>query len=617
MDGGQHLAVDGQATRPMPSGLPWFDFGPYEGGVGFLHRLRHELPEDLDHSVHAMVAKATGGISPVSMAGSFLDWAVHLWFSPGQQWKIALKAADKSRRFGSYVRSILDRDLVTGESCIEPLAQDRRFEHESWQTFPFNLIHQQFLLTQQWWHNVFTGVPGVRPQHEALADFTARQFLDVVSPSNFFFTNPEVLQRTFEEKGANLWRGGMFFVDDLWREISGRRPAGHEAFNVGRNLAVTEGKVVFRNHLIELIQYTPTTPEVHKAPVLVLPAWIMKYYILDLSPENSLVRYLVDQGYTVFMVSWRNPDEHDRHLGLSDYLELGAFAAIEAVRAATGEDRLHLAGYCLGGTLAAMAASALARTEDNPLLTLTMLAAQVDFLEAGELSLFISDSQLTFLDDLMWEQGYLGERQMGGAFRILRSNDLIWSRNQRQYWLGERRPPNDLIAWNADGTRMPARMHSEYLRKLYLNNDLAEGRFEVRGAPVSVSDIRVPIFAVSTTRDHVAPWKSVYKLHALCDTEVTFVLTTGGHNAGIVSEPGHPRRSFDIATTGRDAHYRSPEQWQRDARHVDGSWWPRWQEWLAGKSGGDSPPRTPRRIDHPGNRLDAVIDAPGTYVLQT
>ncbi|GGY56173.1 poly-beta-hydroxybutyrate polymerase [Parvularcula lutaonensis] len=601
--------VQRQSTTPL-----WMDFGPSTGGSGFLHELSHELPDYLDRSVHAAVAKATGGVSPLSIAGSFLDWGAHFWFSPGKQMHIAFKGWDKLRRLTSY--SFRLAGDLENEPCIEPLVQDRRFRAESWKSFPFNLIHQQFLLTQQFWHNVFTGVPGVQPKHEALADFTARQFLDTVAPSNFFFTNPEVLERTIEERGANLARGAAYFVDDMLRRYSGRPPAGHEAYKVGRDLAATPGKVVFRNRLIELIQYTPTTSEVKAPPVLILPAWIMKYYILDLSETNSLVRYLVDAGHTVFIVSWRNPTAEDRDLSFEDYLDLGAFAAVDAVKVAVPDEQVHLVGYCLGGTSAAIAAATMARDGNDAIRSLTMLAAQVDFSQAGELALFISDSQLAFLEDLMWDQGYLAAEQMAGAFQVLRSNDLIWSRSLRSYWLGERRPPNDLMVWNADGTRMPYRMHSEYLRKLYLNNDLAHGRFEVHGRPVSIGDINVPVFAVGTTRDHVAPWKSVYKLHLLSDTDLTFVLTDGGHNGGIISEPGHPGRSFKSAFTASDAAYRSPEQWLEEAKDHPGSWWPKWEAWLSSFTDRTEPARTPHLIDVPANELAACVDAPGTYVFQ-
>jgi polyhydroxyalkanoate synthase len=319
----------------------------------------------------------------------------------------------------------------------------------------------------------------------------------------------------------------------------------------------------------------------------------MKYYILDLSPYNSLVKFLVDHGHTVFMISWKNPGPEDRDLSLEDYRTLGFLEALAAVSAIRPGRKVHALGYCLGGTLLAIAATALARDGDDCLRSLTLLAAETDFTEPGELALFIDETEVAFLEDLMWDQGFLDTTQMAGAFQLLRSNDLIWSRLVREYLLGERPGMTDLMAWNADATRMPARMHSEYLRKLFLNNDLAEGRFHAGGRPITLTDLRVPVFAVGTVKDHVAPWRSVYKIHLLTDTEVTFALTSGGHNAGIVSEPGHPNRSYQMATRKHGDRYIDPDDWQQAVARRDGSWWAAWQAWLHGHSSGPvAAPRT-------------------------
>ena len=426
-------------------------------------------------------------------------------------------------------------------------------------------------------------------------------------------SNPEVLAATIREGGQNLWRGALNFWADWERAIGGKPQIGADAFQPGQQVAVTKGKVVFRNRLIELIQYAPTTREVHVKPILIVPAWIMKYHILDLSPHNSLVKYLVDGGHTVFMISWKNPTAEDRDLSLNDYLRLGVLDALKAIQAIVPDTKVDAVGYCLGGRLLSMAAAYLAREQDPVLNSITLLAAQIDFTEADELTLFIDDSQLAYLENIMWNQGYLDSRQMAGAFQLLRSNDLIWSRVVHEYLMGQRSPMIDLMAWNADATRMPYRMHSEYLHRLFLDNDLFEGRYEVDGRPIAISDIRAPIFAVSTERDHVAPWRSVYKINLINDTGVTFVLTSGGHNAGIVSEPGHKGRHYRISHRPPDAQYVDPETWLASTEISEGSWWPAWLAWLDGRS--------PRRISPPAlgaadKGYPPIEDAPGRYVLE-
>jgi len=425
-----------------------------------------------------------------------------------------------------------------------------------------------------------TRIGGVEPRHQAEVEFAARPAsrhhvaleLPADQPGS-----PET--GPWASGGSNLAAGLQNFLEDARRELAGEKPAGAEAFEVGRDVAVTPGQVVYRNRLIELIQYEPVTGSVRPEPVLIVPAWIMKYYILDLSPANSLVRHLTGQGFTVFMVSWKNPDESDRDLGMEDYRRLGVMEALDAVGSVLPGRRVHGVGYCLGGTILSIAAAAMARDGDQRLATLSLLAAQTDFSEPGELSLFIDESQVHFLEDAMWNQGFLDARQMAGAFQMLRSNDLVWSRIVGDYLMGERRPMIDLIAWNADATRLPARMHSEYLRSMYLENDLAQGRYKADGRPVALTDIRAPIFAIGTVRDHVAPWKSTYKINLLTDTDVTYLLTSGGHNAGIVSEPGHPRRSYQVITRRADDLHVDADTFREKAPHKEGSWWPEWFAW--------------------------------------
>lgn len=567
-------------------------------------------PRTLDRFFHAALGRLSLGISPAALMLAYVDWLFHLGMAPGKQAELAQKALRKAVRFAAYAA----RASACPEAppSIQPLPQDTRFDAEAWRTPPYTYIAQAFLLSQQWWHNATTNVPGVSAHHQEVVSFIARQILDMVAPTNVPVLNPEVVEATIRTGGANLANGAIRFWEDWERTIAGRRHEGAEAFRVGEKVAATPGKVVYRNKLIELIQYTPQTPDVFAEPVLIVPAWIMKYYILDLSPSNSLVRFLVEHGHTVFMISWKNPRPEDRDLGLDSYYYDGAMDALRAVSAIVPERRIHAAGYCLGGTLLSIAAAALGRDGDARLASLTLFAAQTDFTEAGELMLFIDESQVAFLEDLMWDQGYLDSRQMSGAFQMLRSNDLVWSRVLRQYLLGEGQEMTDLMAWNADGTRMPCRMHSEYLRKLFLRNELAEGHYQVDDRPVTLRDIKAPIFCVATLADHIAPWQSVYKIHLLTEAEVAFVLTSGGHNAGIVSEPGHPRRSYRIAQRNGGG-YLDPAAWQASTPVKPGSWWPEWQAWLALRSSGCVPPPS---IGAPARGYPILTDAPGLYVLQ-
>ncbi|MFO0997792.1 MAG: alpha/beta fold hydrolase [Alphaproteobacteria bacterium] len=569
--------------------------------------------DSLDRLVRAAFGRISLGLSPSALLLAYVDWLAHLGFSPGKQGLLIQKAVRKWLRLMLWSARAMREPGCP--NCIEPLAHDRRFTDGEWHRWPFNLLHQSFLLTQQWWHNATTEVRGVSRHHENVVSFVARQLLDVVSPSNVPFLNPQILKATIEQGGANFQRGALHFLEDWERAIAGRMPVGSEKFVPGKTVAITPGKVVYRNRLMELIQYAPTTKSVYVEPVLIVPAWIMKYYILDLSPENSLVKYLVDRGHTVFMVSWKNPAAEDRDLGLEDYRTLGIKAALDAIGSICQDAKVHGVGYCLGGTLLAIAAAAMARDGDGRLKSMTLLAAQTDFTEAGELMLFIDDAQVTFLEDIMWDQGYLDTRQMAGAFQILRSNDLVWSRMVRDYLLGERQPMTDLMAWNADATRMPFRMHSEYLKELFLGDDLAEGRYRVDDRPVALRDIRVPVFAVGTESDHVAPWRSVHKINLLTDATVTFLLAKGGHNAGIVSEPGRDGRHYRTATKDRDKAYVDPDTWYAATAPRDGSWWPVWQAWLAAYSDGEQTEPPPMGI--PGDDLSARLGAaPGRYVLE-
>jgi polyhydroxyalkanoate synthase len=555
----------------------------------------------LDGRLHAAQGRIFGGLSPAAIGLAFLDWGVHLANAPFGRVALAKEAMRQWTRLLA---------AVAGQPAIDQLPADPRFRDPAWGQDPFNLIAQSFLLAEAWWAQLAATPAGVSRTNQRIVSFGTRQIIDMFSPSNVPWLNPEVIHATVKTGGRNFVAGTGNLLADLRQVVSGRASALDD-FRIGRDLAATPGKVVFRNALIELIQYAPTTPLVGQEPVLIVPAWIMKYYILDLSPENSLIRYLVAQGHTVFAISWRNPGKELRNTKLDDYRGLGVMAALDVITDICGGAKVHACGYCLGGTLLSIAAAAMGRDGDDRLQTVTMFCAQTDFTEAGELQLFINEDQLAFLDDVMRAQGYLDTGQMAGAFQLLRSNDLIWSRVIKSYMMGEREHPNDLMAWNADGTRMPARMHSEYLHRFFLDNELAEGRFQVAGRPIAVSDIRVPVFVVATETDHIAPWRSVYKIHLLNDADLTFVLTSGGHNAGVVSEPGHRNRHFHIGHRAPGSRYVGPDEWQQQAQDREGSWWPAWWEWLATHSSNEIAPPPMGSAHYP-----AIEDAPGRYVLE-
>ena len=602
-----------QATRPLaPGPKPTHKLAviPAEYPDDEEPDVTESTRQTTDHLFNAWLGHLTAGVSPASIMGAYADWAWHIVMSPGKQGQLAEKAWRKSTRFATFLPTATRG--CDCQPCIEPLPQDARFRGDEWQEWPFNIIYQSFLLMQQWWHNATTDISGVSKHHTNVVNFTLRQFLDMFSPSNIPFINPKIIHRTIDKHGLNYLNGFMYWLEDVQRYISKQPRAGTEKFIPGKTVAVTPGKVIYRNHLIELIQYSPTTSKVQAEPVLIVPACIMKYYILDLSPHNSLVRWLVDQGFTVFMISWKNPDRDDRDLGLDDYRKSGIMAALDAINTIVPNQKVHGVGYCLGGTLLSIATATISRDGDDRLASLTLFASLTDFTEAGEFELFIDESQVDFLEDLMWEEGYLDAWQMTNVFQFLNSNDLIWSRIIHDYMMGERSPMFDLMAWSTDATRLPYKMHSEYLRQLYLSNDLAEENYKVDGSAISLGDIKLPIFAVGTHTDHIAPWQSVYKIQALTDSDVTFVLTNGGHNAGVVNEPGHHGRIYQIADKPADTPYVDPVIWQREVPEREGSWWLEWDIWLKEHSSGETSPPTMGAAAKGYKPLD---DAPGQYVL--
>ena len=574
---------------------------------------RSDYIETLDQTLQSIIGKLTGGLSPAALLLAFFDWFLHLNIHPAKQLRLLqLYQENFWYLFRCYFFLMdIDKNQI---QLLKTTPQDKRFANHLWHQFPYNFIHENFLLVQNWWHAAATNVRGMSCHHEEVVDFTFRQFLDMLSPSNFPYLNPEIQRETIAQVGFNFIKGLENFIDDLSRYYNNMPPAGAENFIIGQNIAVTQGKVIYRNRLIELIQYLPEREQVYAEPILITPAWIMKYYILDLTPKHSLVKYLVKKGHTVFMISWKNPNKDDRDLGMMDYLNLGIMSALDVISDVLPQQKIHLVGYCLGGTLAAIAASMMARDNDKRLISLTLFAAQVDFKEPGELGLFIDESQIAYLENLMYNKGFLDTHQLAGAFQLLRSNDLIWSRMIREYMLGERKPLTDLMAWNADATRLPYRMHSEYLRQLFLHNQLAEGKYFVKNRAVSLGDITIPIFVVATERDHVSPWRSVFKINLLASGNLTFALTSGGHNVGIVSLPvKNTKRYYRLSTLKDSDHYIDAETWYQTTKPHEGSWWPAWEHWLTEISSEKHkpPPIGAKTVDR-----FVLEDAPGTYVFQ-
>lgn len=567
--------------------------------------------ENYDRMIHAQMGAWAGWLSPATAVIAYFDWLSHLSISPAKQMDVFNKTFQNVSRFFFYALESLHGKPC--KPCIQLRETDRRFRSELWGETPFNFYAQSFLLYETFWDDMTKGIRGVSKHHEGLVNFMVRQLLDMVAPSNFPLTNPEVLKVSSEKGGMNFINGFDNWLEDVVRYLNKQPPVGTEQFQVGENVAITPGKVVYRNHLIELIQYEPKTKKTYAEPILIVPAWIMKYYILDLSSQNSMVKYLVNKGHTVFMISWRNPTWEDRDLGLEDYIHLGVMNALNTVQHIVPDQKIHAVGYCIGGTLLMMAAAEMGKKRDDRLKTITLFAAEIDFEEAGELQLFIDESQVTYIEDIMWGKGYLDGSQMAGAFSMLRSVDMVWSRMVHDYLLGERRPINDLVAWDYDTTRLPYRMHTEYLRRFFLQNDLVQGAIRLDGKNISLLDINVPIFAVATVKDHVAPWKSVYKLHFYMKSEITFVLTSGGHNSGIVNAPGRPDQHFQMLLHKKEDRRMAPEEWLEKAPGYVGSWWPTWHEWLAAESIGKV---VPPNMGNPEAGYTILCDAPGTYVFQ-
>ncbi len=555
-------------------------------------------------------------LDPLHVGTAFLDMTAKLMANPAGLVQAQIGFwQDYMTLWQSTARRMFASDAAP-EPVIQADPRDRRFKDELWkENEVFDFIKQSYLLSARYVQDVVGRAEGLDAKTAKKVDFYARQFIDAMSPSNFLLTNPEVLRKTVETGGENLLRGLNNLLGDLER---GRgklaiKMTDMDAFKLGDNIAVSPGKVVFQNDLMQLIQYAPTTDQVLKRPLLIIPPWINKFYILDLRPKNSLVRWAVAQGHTVFMLSWVNPDETMAGKGFEHYMTDGVFAALGAIEQATGEREVNAVGYCLGGTLLACTLAWLqtgsAPWADERIKTATFLVTMTDFAEAGELGVFIDEEQLAGLEEKMRRDGVLEGAEMAQTFNMLRANDLIWSFVVNNYLLGNEPFQFDLLYWNSDSTRMPARMHSYYLRNMYHANKLASGELELAGERIDLGTVQTPAYFVSTSEDHIAPWRSTYRgtqlLGSRVDGAVRFVLAASGHIAGVVNPPDSGKYSHWVS----DALPPTPEAWLAGAQELAGSWWPDWQRWVSAHGGETVAARPPGE-----GALPAIEDAPGSYV---
>jgi len=548
-----------------------------------------------------------GMADPSAIGAAFLEMTARMMADPARLVEAQVSLWNDYMRLW---RGTAQRLLGGGdaEPVAEPTPEDRRFRDPAWNDNAlFDFIKQSYLMTARWLQGAVNNVEGLDERTARKVDFYTRQFVDAMAPSNFVLTNPEVLRATIESRGENLLKGLENLLDDL------ERGKGHlaismtdqTAFKIGENVAATPGKVVYQNDLMQLIQYAPTTQTVKRRPLLIIPPWINKFYILDLRPRNSFIAWAVAQGHTVFVISWVNPDKRLARKTFEDYMREGPLAALGAMEVATGEREANVIGYCLGGTLLAATLAFMAAKRDNRVKSATYFVTMVDFAEAGELSVFIDEEQLNALEQRMEKKGYLDARDMHTTFNMLRANDLIWSFVVNNYLLGKQPFPFDLLYWNSDSTRMPAAMHSFYLRRMYQENLLVKpGGITLAGVLIDLRRIKTPAFLLSTREDHIAPWRSTYAATQIYKGPIKFVLSASGHIAGVVNPPGSKYGHYE-----NDANPPTADQWLAGATEHPDSWWPLWERWIARYAGGEVPARTPG-----DGKLTPIEDAPGSYV---
>ena len=547
------------------------------------------------------------GLDGTKLGGTFVEMLTRLMSQPHELVQAQFQLwQDYVRLWQSTTQRMLGADVAP---VIVPDRADRRFKDAAWnENALFDFIKQSYLLSSKYLLDLTSQKEGLNDKTQQKLEFYTRQFVDMLAPSNFVVTNPEVLRVTLETRGENLLRGLKNMLEDLDRG-KGKlaiRMTDLDGFEVGRNIAMTPGKVIFQTDLMQLIQYDPSTEEVHRRPLMIIPPWINKFYILDLQPKNSFIKYCVDQGFTTFVLSWVNPDERLSHKSFEDYMLEGPLAALDAIERATGEKEVNAIGYCLGGTLLASTLAWMKEKGDERIKSATFFTTLVDFTDPGELGVFMDEEQLAALEKTMAKRGYLDGAEMAASFSLLRASDLIWSFVINNYLLGKDPFPFDLLYWNSDNTRMPAAMHSFYLRKCYHENVLVRpGGVSLGGVPIDLTRVDLPVYWVSTKEDHIAPWKSTYAATQLYQGPKKFVVAGSGHIAGVVNPPVSGKYGYWL----NDALPADPEAWFAGAQHHDGSWWADWARWNASFAGGLVPARAPG-----GGKLPALEDAPGAYV---
>ncbi|GEP53319.1 PHA/PHB synthase family protein [Reyranella soli] len=546
---------------------------------------------------------------PLRLTQTFMDFTAKMLADPNRLLQAQMELWQQYMNLWQVTAQRMMGQKV--EPVVEPTKGDKRFNDPAWKDeVVFDYLKQSYLLTARWLQHTVKEVEGVDDKTAKKVDFYTRQFIDAMSPSNFAMTNPQVVKATVESKGENLLKGLQNLLTDLERGKGtlAIRQTDMKAFKVGGNVATSPGKVVYQNKVMQLLQYTPTTEQVYQMPLLIVPPWINKFYILDLKPENSFIKWATEQGYTVFVISWVNPDEQLTSLVFEDYMKLGPLAALDAIKQATGAEKVSAIGYCIGGTLMATTLAYMAARGDDRIAACTFFTAQVDFTEPGELGVFIDEDQLASVEEMMSKKGYLEGAEMATTFNMLRANDLIWSFVVNNYLMGKDPFPFDLLFWNADATRMPAAMHSYYLRNMYQKNLLVKpGGLTIDNVPIDLRKISIPVYLQAGKEDHIAPAKSVYKATQIFGGPVRFMLAGSGHIAGVVNPPRNKKYQHWLNETAKNPP--TLDEWRAGAQEFPGSWWHDWDKWLSAKSG----PKVPARVPGQGG-LPAIEDAPGSYV---